>query len=187
VKLSLVFLNLVLFIIVTGCGNVFPNRIEYAPQGSYNIPALADSSASSAATTDPENYDCPSGSNIFPQFANSSDGSEYYQVCPSNQTGNVTDILVHGKTVNTQMICIFPAQQGPSGNPTWIGDPNKGGPLYQCAPTTEDGAFFTFATGQVQGGFNAAFIVEGSNELSMKQCLMSRYSYCPSYSYGKFR
>jgi hypothetical protein len=174
-------------ILLIGCGVVFPTGpMNYAPSNSTNFAVTTSGTSSSNSMTNSSNYSCPGLSNVIPQLNVSTDGTGNYIVCPSKTTGDDTDILVHGKTSNSQSICVFPMQQGQSSMPSPILD-STGAPVYVCALATSGGAFLSFAQSQVPNGFNAVAIVEGGYQYSMSQCILNGLFYCPNYSYGKFR
>ena len=69
----------------------------------------------------------PITSNILPQLNLTANGSGNYTICPSNLSGDLSDILVNGNTGSTssssstsstisQTICMFPAQDNGSGS-----------------------------------------------------------------------
>lgn len=171
---------------LVGCGNPLNNQPIYGPASSldYYSPMTAPS------TTPNSSYKCSGSSTIQPQVNNLATTAGNYMICPSINSGNYSDILVHGTTINSNTICVFPAQLNSGGQVSWIRSTTDNSPIYQCIQTTTDGAYFSFPTTTgLSSGFNAAFIVEAPYQNAMKVCLQSNYaaSACPAYSFGSFR
>ncbi len=134
-------------------------------------------------------FTCPTAANVLPSgSASSTVGlNDQYTVC--TDTASTAQILVHGQTSASSIVCVFPAQVIDAAHIYTKPDLTTGLPWYQCVdtsqlPTSTTGASFTF-TGIA---FNAAFIVEGPDVQTMQRCLYTNApGACPAYSYGEFR
>jgi hypothetical protein len=167
-----------------GCGNVLNPNVVTASASSYKIAAITSGISDPTVIDNINNYNCPGASNIIPKLNFAADGSDYFNICPSTISGDYNDVVI--QTKSSESVCIFAAQDY-SGNPKWITNPNQAGPLYSCTTGTVAGAFITLGNGSPLTNFNGAYVVLEDDVIAMKQCLVSNYSYCPHYSYGKFR
>lgn len=159
-----------------GCGRLSSDGRIRAPSSSWKP------SPSAVTTSEYSDYNCPSSTNVAPDYDQEHDGSGYYKVCTS-QT-RISDILIRGKTSQESTICVFPAHYVSTTQVYLQPDPQTGAVWSICADVSAVAPIFTFENIT----YNSVFIVEGSHRAQMTQCLSQGNSFlCPSYSFGKFR
>ena len=180
-------ISLTLLCVGTGCGNLLPSGVIHSP--GYTVQSLSSKSSSSVDSFgNDSNYECDGLRTVVPQRGTSTDGSGYYSVCPSVDATQDWNILLHGKTVQSGTVCVFPSQTSFSGGISWIKDPNTGRPAFLCAPTTASGAYYNFPSlAKAKIGFNSVIVIEAPEAPQMLRCIEQNFSYCPDYSFGKFR
>src|SRR6185503_18236575 len=105
-----------------------------------------------------QTFNCPSASNVNPDYDWEFNGTGFFTVCPSRL--NPADILVHGstRTGGSGTVCVFPAQIAANGQVFAKPDVNKndGSPWVQCLAPEVDGVHMSFPG----ISWNAAFIVD---------------------------
>lgn len=171
----------------TSCGNYMggTSAVRVTSSGVH-YGATADlSGLSGGGTTKDGNYTCPNTANVL----SNSDSAAYsnagkYTVC-SNST-DITAIKVHGTTMGSSGICVFPVQYIDSSHVYFKPDLTTGLPysICQTVNSASSGLEFTFSG----MNFNAVFIVDDTSQSQMQMCLANANAGgCPLYSYGKFR
>jgi hypothetical protein len=135
------------------------------------------------------NYTCPNTANVL----SNSDSAAYsnagkYTVC--SQTSNIANIKIHGTTMGSNGICVFPVQFIDSSHVYFKPDLSTGLPMASCATISSSGTSSSSGIELTFTGisFNAVFIVDDSSKDMMQMCLANANAGgCPLYSYGKFR
>lgn len=165
---------------ISGCGQVlFKSYIPETPGGkSGTVSALTTDSPK-----DDPDFNCPQEPNVVPNYDWDLNGTGFFRVCESKK--DLMNILIHGKTSRSNVICIFPAEVVNQKSIFTKPDLITGAPLSQCVEATEEGIYAKFEGIK----FNAVFIVEKPDQLQMENCLFGGVSpLCPQYySFGKFR
>ncbi len=176
-------------LLATSCGNYAGGGrgIQVSTSGVY-YGATADlSGLSGQGSTTEGDYTCPNTANILPNSDSSNiSNAGKYTVC--SQTKDVTKIKVHGNTLASSGICVFPVQYIDSSHVYFKPDLSTGLPLSNCATisSSNSSAGLEFAFSGMN--FNAVFIVDDTDNYTMQACLAAASSGgCPLYSYGKFR
>jgi hypothetical protein len=158
----------------------------------YGATADLTGLSGSGSTTD-GNYSCPNTPNVL----SNSDSSSYsnagkYTVC--TQSSNISMIKIHGTTMGSNGICVFPVQYVDSSHVYFKPDLTTGLPLSNCATISSSSSSSGSSSGSgieltFSGiNFNAVFIVDDTNQGQMQTCLATANAGgCPLYSYGKFR
>jgi hypothetical protein len=180
----------ILVILTSGCGNVFYAGGMDTPDGSPFKPT-----ALTAAEKRNLEYDCSNRTMAIPVNDNLTDGTDHFEVCPSIQRNNYTDLELKGKTANSNTVCIVPAFGGASGR--FIPDnANDGTPSAICAESDPTDGNFYFSVpanlAQPQGAsggvyFNAFYFAEKPFVQQLETCLMANMSECPIYGVVRFR
>ncbi len=185
--------------LVVGCGNLGHSNAIVAPPESYQFQSDSTTGATdSSYEFISSNFICNGVSTITPKLELFTNGTGHFEVCRNKNTNNQTDVAVHGKTINSGSICVFPAEMNGTGNSNYIVD-SKGSPISQCQQATTDitgqpAAYFAFKGSLGNNtGFNAAYVVELPQRALMKYCLVMNFSdanKCSdqtlSYSFGSF-
>ncbi|MEK6704842.1 MAG: hypothetical protein AABZ06_03560, partial [Bdellovibrionota bacterium] len=129
-------------LITSGCGQISsPPNVRKASVESYQgLNQLSPSTASN------DSYNCPDKSNIVPDYDSELDGSGFYTACINKDSQN--SILIHGRTLNSNSICIFPAQYIDQDHvytkPELLPNGQAVGPLSQCVDTADGGIMVNF-------------------------------------------
>jgi hypothetical protein len=172
----------------TSCGNYVGStsvsRISTSSGVHYG--ATADLSAlSGGGTTSDGNYTCPNTANVLSNSDSSyTTSAGRYTVC--SQTSNLANIKVHGTTMGSNTICVFPIQQVDSSHVYFKPDLSTGLPYASCATITSSSSGLEFIFAGMS--FNAVFIVDDIYKNQMQSCLANANpGACPVYSYGQFR
>lgn len=168
-----------------GCGNNYGSLQDH-PLNPYGTTAIFN--PASLYSSQQGSFQCPLSPNILPTGgANGVGGPDSYTACQDPQVP--ADLLLHGQTTVSSIVCAFPAEQVDVSHIYTQPDPSTGEPWYQCVDLSQlqdpsQGAQFEF-DGVT---FNAVFVVEGPDAATMQLCLSSGAAAdCPPYSYGKFR
>lgn len=162
---------------VSGCAN---RLLSDDPYGAGNLSVSQDLSAPGNA--DLSQFQCPSNPNVLPEYDQHLDGTGQYTACAS--TASTADLLLHGQTVSSTAICVYPAQYVDATHIFTKPDPSTGAPIYSCQEISPDGVKVSFPS----VNYNMVFVVEQPNRQAMSNCLITHdYTSCPVYSYGRFR
>ncbi|HAR43178.1 MAG TPA: hypothetical protein DCS07_11220 [Bdellovibrionales bacterium] len=165
-------------LLLGGCGNMSKPGKIIAPASTFSPGGIpGDLSAASS-----DEYVCPATPNVLADYDFEFNGSGTYTVC---QSQNLENIEIHGKTAQSNTICVFPIQYVNEQNIYWKPELATGRPLSSCITVNSTAGVYATFPGIT---FNAVFIVENTDRWQMEQCLITgTYATCPHYSYGKFR
>lgn len=162
-------------VVFTGCGNVMPN-----PAANKTKPFNSSTNFISNQTS-VLSGNCTGKNNILPVSERYYDGSGSFEACA--QPSDHYSAILHGKTHNSDSICVFPAQTDASGNIKLLKDAT-GNLQFQCIKISVSNPSVKFDAAI----FNTFLIVESQDQNLMLQCLLSGTDVgCPWYSIGKFR
>lgn len=188
-KFNPAWLVLTLQAVGLGCGPVF-------------TPAPANSTPLAQSTPSPElmtvltapSYRCSGRDNAWPiNLENQALNGGSFEVCPSMNQDNMSDILIKGQALVGNTICVYPAASSGSGKVNVLLD-RFGKPMVECIAMKAGMALFSFspALGKIDG-FNTVYITSDINGV-LSYCLATHFTdatVCARenlvYSFGVFR
>lgn len=151
---------------------------QFAPSSSFeNLNSLAEGDVGPVYSEGM--YQCPYSPNVTPDYDRYLDGSGHYNVCYHRDSRE--KILVHGRTRESDTICIYPVEIVDEQH-VYVKPDAQGLPWNTCVQVADTGVHAEFAG----ASFNAVIVVERHLNQQMRECLIGVGS-CPDYSFGRFR
>jgi hypothetical protein len=183
--------------LASGCGNLIPSPYNLPPPGIIEPLHLAGAHTPLNPSLPP--FNCPYEPNILPRDPYGRGSNVAYTACPASNLVITNRIIIHGKTLFSNQVCIFPAQDYGNGSILWKKDFTQFNSVTRqnlswvtCPQigTKSTGLIVDVPLIRNDRTFNAIAVVEVQFQAAFQYCTQIGIENCPSevqYYYGIFR
>ncbi|MFZ9596262.1 MAG: hypothetical protein ACO3A2_09310 [Bdellovibrionia bacterium] len=164
----------------TGCGQILPANIQYAPASSAISGFVLNS--------DPlwSRFTCPNIPNVRPKMdTNLPANANSFTVCTSKNPDNLTDYWIQGTLSQGNTLCAIPSEMNDDGVFAPLRN-SSGNVMYKCSAGSSSGYVLNIP-GITSFNTNAMIIVPYTYLGRLITCMNYPENECPNFSVGRIR